>query len=136
MANTFQLEIVTPERQVYAGPVASLVAPASEGYLGIMANHAPIVTDLTIGVIKITLPDGEEVTLATSGGFLEMSQNLCTVLADTAERPSEIDVQEVERQLVITRERIASGHYTEHDLKVMSETVRRAENRLKVARGG
>ena len=86
----FEFQIVTAERQVYSDTADVVVAPGSEGQLGILPNHAPLITRLEPGEL-IVRRGGQEVVLAISGGFLEVLNNKVIVLADTAERADEID---------------------------------------------
>ena len=80
---TFDLEILTPSRTVFTGPVASLVAPGALGYLGVLANHAPLVTTLAPGRIVYRNPQGHATTLQSTGsGLLEVFRNRVTLLAD------------------------------------------------------
>ena len=90
MANNLNLEVVTPQRSLLTEEVSSLVVPATEGYLGIMGNHTPIITGLQSGLIKYR-QDGKSYYLAISSGFMEVSHNKVTILADSAERQGEID---------------------------------------------
>ena len=86
-------------------------APGSEGYLGVLAHHAPLITALRPGRIEVRLVTGETRTFAVSGGFLEVSGNCATVLADTAEAAGEIDRPRAETALQRAEERLrqASG---------------------------
>ncbi len=78
----FQLQIYTQEKKVFEGTVTSLVAPGEEGYLGVLANHAPLVTNLGNG--KLTLRQGDKtIEHAVSGGFLEVHANQAVILADS-----------------------------------------------------
>jgi len=90
--NTFMLEVVTPERIVLSDEVEFLVVPAVEGELGVLRNHAPLVAGLKIGVVRYRGTDGITRHMAVSGGFMEVIDNQAVVLAETAERGSEIDV--------------------------------------------
>lgn len=91
MTKTLSLEVVTPQKSALnIAEIESLVVPASEGYLGILPDHAPIITGLRPGTLKYRM-EGKDNFLAISGGFMEVSQNRITILADTAERPEEID---------------------------------------------
>ena len=83
MAATFTLSILTPERTVFEGPVEYVQVPGTEGYLGVLANHAALVTGLAEGRLTVRKPGGTETTLAVSGGFFEVSHNRATVLADS-----------------------------------------------------
>ena len=87
-----ELEIVTPYRQVLHTQAESIIVPAVEGYLGIMKNYAPLVAGLTAGVLQYGPAHGEKERAAVSGGFVEVTGNKVTVLADTAELAAEIDV--------------------------------------------
>ena len=83
MGKTFTLEILTPRRTVFAGQVSSLVAPGTLGYLGVLANHAPLVTTLESGKVTYRDPAGSLATLQLLGsGFLEVFHNQVTLLAD------------------------------------------------------
>lgn len=94
MAKTLSLEVVTPQRSVLKEEIESIVVPATNGYLGVLPNHAPIIAGLRAGILKYRT-DHRNNYLAISGGFMEVSQNTITVLADTAERPDEIDMARV-----------------------------------------
>ena len=86
------VEIVTPERRVLTEEVDMVIAPASEGTVGILPRHAPLLTALIPGVMVLK-KEGQEENLAVSGGFLQVSHNRVLILADTAEREAEIDEQ-------------------------------------------
>ena len=80
---TFTLEVVTPERIVFTGPVTTVVAPAADGALGILAHHAPLVATLVPGTLVFRDPSGSTTVLRShGGGFLEVFHNRVTVLAD------------------------------------------------------
>ncbi len=86
MAATFHLEIVTPVGSLYSGEVQSVIAPGSEGYLGILAHHAALVTALVPGKLTIRDAAGKTSEHRISGGFLEVSHNNLTVLAEGLEQ--------------------------------------------------
>lgn len=86
------VEVVTPERLVFSEKTDFVVVPGIEGYLGILPLHAPIVSGLQIGVMKV-ITGGKETKLAISGGFMEVSNDKVVILADSAERGDEIDVE-------------------------------------------
>jgi F-type H+-transporting ATPase subunit epsilon len=83
MAGTFQLSILTPERSVFEGVVEYVEAPGSEGYFGVLANHAAMVTGLASGTLKVRDAEGAKQSWQVSGGFFEVSHNKATVLADS-----------------------------------------------------
>ncbi len=82
MATAFHVQILTPEREAYAGEATHLYARGSLGYLGVLAHHAPLLTSLEPGVMSVRRPDGHEEHFVVTGGFLEVSNNRATVLAD------------------------------------------------------
>ena len=126
-----RLEIITAEREVYSDDVDVLVAPGSEGELGILPHHAPLMTALQPGEIRVR-KDGEEVFMAVSSGFLEVMDNKVTILADTAERSDEIDEARVQEALKRAEERIEM-HSSDMDLERAVASLRRSQARLKVA---
>lgn len=89
--SAFLFRLVTPQRLLREEPVQSLQVPGSEGYLGILANHAPLITMLKPGRLDVRDVNGAVQSYAVSGGFLEVSANRATVLADAAESAQEID---------------------------------------------
>jgi F-type H+-transporting ATPase subunit epsilon len=87
---TMHVEVVTAERELYSGEADVVIAPGTEGELGILPRHAALLTTLKVGEMLIRLGGAEE-PLFVSGGFLEVSNNSVIVLAETAERAEEID---------------------------------------------
>ena len=96
MSQKLILSIVTPETQLVAEEVDQVNAPGSEGDLGILYDHAPILTNLRSGQLSYE-KDGETIALVVSGGYLEVSENRVTVLAETGEFLHEIDRERAER---------------------------------------
>ena len=127
-----QLDIVTAERLVTSEEVDVLVAPGMEGELAVLPHHAPLLTVLKPGEIRV-LNDGEESDIAVSGGFMEVMPDKVTILADTAERADEIDEERAEAALKQAQERIASAP-ADMDLERAVASLRRSQARLKVAR--
>jgi F-type H+-transporting ATPase subunit epsilon len=82
VAATFALSVLTPERTVFEGEVEYVEVPGIEGYLGVLAHHAPLVTGLASGALTVRKADGTTEKLAVSGGFFEVGDNRATVLAD------------------------------------------------------
>jgi len=82
MASEFQLSVLTPERTVFEGAVEYVQVPGSEGYLGVLAHHAALVTALAPGDLTLRHLGGREERMQVSGGFFEVSANRATVLAD------------------------------------------------------
>ena len=83
MAATFTLSVLTPERAVFEGDVEYVQVPGSEGYLGVLAHHAALVTGLANGTLTVRKAGGEVETFGVSGGFFVVSNNQATVLADS-----------------------------------------------------
>ena len=91
MAKTFTLEVVTPDRQVFAEPIEFFSIRGAAGELGILPGHIPLFTTLAPGLLTYKLEGGKEGVLTVMGGFLNVSPDKATVLADAAERGEEID---------------------------------------------
>jgi F-type H+-transporting ATPase subunit epsilon len=133
--HTFQLEVVTPDRVVLEEEVTALVAPGIEGYLGVLANHAPMVTELAVGELRYTDTHRHEHRLAVSGGFMQVAGNRTTVLADSAERAEEINTTRAREALDRARQlRAELGPAPDASrLAELDADQKRAENRLKIA---
>lgn len=126
----FRLSVVTPEKVVFEQSARSIIAPGSEGYLGILTNHAPLITALIPG--KLTVTDANDVVqeYALSGGFLEVSNNLVTILADSIEPINNIDVERARRAEQRARERLAHRTDPNIDVTRAESALARALNRL------
>lgn len=127
-----RLDIVTAERNVYSEDVDILVAPGIDGELGILPSHAPLMTALMPGEIRV-VKDSDESYLAVSGGFLEVNNNVVTILADTAEHVEEIDIERAEAAIKRAEERIGSAS-ADLDLERASQALRRSRVRVTVSR--
>jgi F-type H+-transporting ATPase subunit epsilon len=99
MAETFEIEIATPERSLVREQALRAQIPGKQGYLGILPDHAPLIGELGIGVLTFASPGGGKYSLAVHGGYVEVLDNHVRVLADVAEYGSEIDVPRAERAL-------------------------------------
>lgn len=94
-----KLDVVDSEKSIFSGEVDYMVAPGSEGEIGIYPNHTPIITKLKSGVLRLQIPsEVEQIVLAISGGFLEVENNHATVLADIIERSENLDSVRLEEQ--------------------------------------
>ena len=131
MADTFQLEIVTPEKKVVDTPAEEIQIPGKNGYLGILPGHAPLVTELAVGEISYRNA-GSTHYLAVAWGFAEVLPDKVTILAETAERPGEIDVKRAQEAKQRAEERMKSGN-AEVDFGRAEVALQRAETRLDVA---
>ncbi|MBI3475429.1 MAG: F0F1 ATP synthase subunit epsilon [Acidobacteria bacterium] len=131
MADTFQLEIVTPEKLVVNEAVEEAQIPGLGGYLGILPGHAPLITELAVGVITYRA-QGVTKSLSVAWGFAEVLPEKVTMLAETAERPEDIDV--VRAQKAKDRaEQFLKGTDPQVDYDRAQDALQRAETRLKVA---
>jgi F-type H+-transporting ATPase subunit epsilon len=128
----FTVEIVTPVRVVFKGQVSSFSAPGVEGGFQILAGHAPFMSAIGIGPVTIKSLEGTDTSYATSGGFVEVRNNTVTLLAETAERADEIDVNRAEASRDRARERIES-YKLDTDIDRARGSMARALNRLRVA---
>ena len=126
-----KLDIVTAERVVFSQEVDSVVAPGIEGELGILPHHAPLLTALKTGELRIK-SNGDVTHMAIGGGFLEVMPDKVVVLADTAERAEEIDVARAAEAKRRAEQRLAETT-TEIDLARAEAALSRALLRLKVA---
>jgi F-type H+-transporting ATPase subunit epsilon len=131
MAESFQLEIVTPEKLVAKEAVEEAQIPGLDGYLGILPGHAPLITELGVGVITYRA-GGTTKTLSVAWGFAEVLQDQVTILAETVERPDEIDVARAQ-QAKERAERLLKSNDPELDYDRAQHDLQRAETRLKVA---
>ena len=98
MADTFELELVTPERQLLKEQVEEAQIPGKEGYLGVLPGHAPLLTELGTGYMHYTV-GGRKRYLSIHGGFAEVLPDRVRILADACERAEEIDVERARRAL-------------------------------------
>ena len=131
---TMRLEIITAERVVYSDDVEALVAPGTEGDLGILPHHAALMTMLQPGELMVR-KDGEETFLAVTGGFLEVMENRISILADAAERSEEIDEERAQEAMEQARERIAMRS-ADVDLEQALSQLRRANGEVCRWQGG
>ena len=131
MPDTFQLEIVTPEKLVVKEAVEEAQIPGLNGYLGILPGHAPLITELGVGVITYR-SGGTTKTLSVAWGFAEVLQDKVTILAETVERPDEIDVARAQ-QAKERAEQLLKSNDPELDYDRAQDDLKRAETRLKVA---
>jgi F-type H+-transporting ATPase subunit epsilon len=132
MASTFQLEIVTPSRLLVKDAAEEAQIPGLSGYLGILPGHAPLITELAVGVITYK-SNGAAHTLSVAWGFAEVLPDKVTILAEAAERPQEIDVARAEKAKARAEDRLKSSS-TDVDYDRAEDALQRAETRLNVAK--
>ena len=136
MSGILQLEIVTPEKKVVETSAEEVQIPGKNGYLGILPGHAPLITELAVGEITFREDSGSssnEQRLAVAWGFAEVLPNKVTILAETAERPSEIDVERARKAKERAEKLLTSGD-PNVDVERALDALHRAETRLEVAK--
>ena len=119
MAGELRVELVAADRRVWSGEATIVITRTTEGDIGIMPGHAPLLGLLVTGPVTIRTQSGEEVIAAVHGGFLSVAEDVGTILAEVAELSDEIDVKRAEAALAEAADD--------------TEAVRRAETRLRVA---
>jgi F-type H+-transporting ATPase subunit epsilon len=127
----FKLSVVTPVKVFYEEEVNSLVAPGQVGYLGVLSNHAPLITALKPGLLTIKDHLDTEIELAISGGFLEVSNNQAMILADAIEYVAEIDIQRAQDAQERAENRVSGTTSDENvDFERSQKALARADNRV------
>lgn len=130
----FRLSIVTPEKVFYDGDIVSLVVPGTEGYLGVLSNHAPLITALKTGRIEFRNTKEEVSILSVTNGFLEVSANTASLLCDAAEYAADIDVERAESALKRAEARKKDYENGNKVININEEklAIERAKNRIKI----
>lgn len=128
----FELEIVTPRKIAFSGQVESFSAPGVLGGFQVLHSHAPLLSNLRVGEVKVLDVEGKETRYATSGGFVEVRNNKVVMLAETAERSDEIDVERAKAAAERAKQRLA-GNKGAVDADRARLALQRALNRLKVS---
>ena len=129
---SFNLEVVTPRKVVFKGEVMSFSAPGVLGGFQVLYNHAPLLSALQAGEVKFTSADGAQGRYATSGGFVEVKENHVVMLAETAERSDEIDVERAKTAQERARKRLEEKK-PDIDFERVRTALARAMNRLRIA---
>jgi F-type H+-transporting ATPase subunit epsilon len=120
-------EIVSQDRMVFEGDADMVVLPGSAGEMGILPNHAPLLTTLKYGILKVRFRDEEQV-FAVAGGVAEVQPDIVTVLADTAENVAEIDVARAEAARRRAEEMLKAGPPPDTDAYLAMEAALRRSN--------
>ena len=133
MADVFDIEIATPERLLAREKAIRAQIPAKEGYIGVLPDHAPLLSELGIGAMTYTTPDDHRFSLAIRGGFLEINNNVVRVLTDIGEKAHEIDVAQAEKDLKQAQDAMVNPALS-MDIAAALIAVRHAEARIEAAR--
>jgi F-type H+-transporting ATPase subunit epsilon len=131
LADSFQLEIVTPEKLVVKDTAVEVQIPGRNGYIGVLPGHAPLITELGAGEISYRA-GGQLHRFSLAWGFAEILPDRVTVLAETVESADEIDVSRAQQSLTKAEESLKSAQ-TEEDCSKATGKIRRAQARIEVA---
>lgn len=129
---TLHVTIVTAQNTIFDGEADMVIAPGSEGQLGILPRHAPLLTTLQLGELRVR-EHGVDEGIFVAGGFLEVNNNVVTILADDAERAAEIDEEHAEQARRRAQETLAHPNLTADVEASAAAELERAVGRLKVA---
>lgn len=129
---TFKLEILTPQKNVFSGEVESFTAPGESGSFQVLRNHAPLLSSIVVGEVRLVDQSGNEFVYSTSGGFVEVNHNKASFLADTLEKKEEINVERARQAKERAEERMRKNEPGTDIVRARAALVR-AVNRLKVA---
>ncbi|MFA6233778.1 MAG: F0F1 ATP synthase subunit epsilon [Bacteroidota bacterium] len=133
MAHLFDLEIVTPQKKEFSGKVESVTCPGEQGRFQVLFNHAPFLSTLDVGLVKVVDEQGAVLLYAIGGGVAQVFHNSMHVLADSAERSDLIDVARARRAQERAELRLRN-HTEDMDEERARAALMRAINRLKVSR--
>jgi F-type H+-transporting ATPase subunit epsilon len=127
-----QLEIVTPEKLAFTDEVDSVVLPGSEGELGVLPHHAPLISTLGAGELRLR-KGGQEESFAIVGGFLQVLPDKVVVMAETADMASEIDLEKAHEARRQAEQALESGYVEGADLSAARAALQAALIRIRVA---
>ena len=127
----FQVHILAADQTFYEGPCLSLTIPASDGELGILANHSPMIAAVKPGTLRYQIPGEEPRLAAISPGIVKVEKNDVLVLVDSVERPEEIDAARARREADEAREAMLQKK-SRQEYQLAQATLARAMNRLRV----
>ncbi len=117
MAETFWVEVVAADRVVWEGDAVSVIARTTEGDIGIMAHHQPLLAPLVPSSAEITTPDGKREVIAVEGGFLSMTLTRCAIIAPFAQLAREVTLSEAEAELRAAQKKLDAGDTSEENMR-------------------
>ena len=132
---SFQVHILAADQTFYEGPCVSLTIPASDGELGILANHSPMIAAVKPGTLRYQVPGEEPRLAAISPGMMKVEKDDVLVLVDSAERPEDIDAVRAQREADEAREALLQKR-SRQEHQIAQATLARALNRLRVKNMG
>jgi F-type H+-transporting ATPase subunit epsilon len=117
MAEAMQVEVVSADRVVWSGESNNVIAKTTDGEIGILPGHAPVLAVLQPSAVVIFCPDGKREVVAVDGGFVSVSQGRVSILSEYAELADEVSVSQAEHELADAQQRLDSGDGSEDDRK-------------------
>ena len=133
MAMTMHCDVVSAEEEIFSGRVTMVVATGTLGELGIMPGHAPLLTGIKAGPVRLMFDNGEEETIFASGGFLEVQPGVCTILADTAVRADDLD-EAAATEAMAAAEKAMQDQTSDFEYSVAAAQLAEAAAQLRVLR--
>lgn len=133
MSKQFKLSVVAPDRTVFEDMVQSAIVPGENGYMGVLSDHEPSIVALKTGIVEFIDSSNQSHYVSISGGFLEVGGSSAIILANTAEKSSDIDISRAERALEEAR-RALRGEDTTVTSQQATEELERAMARIKTAK--
>jgi F-type H+-transporting ATPase subunit epsilon len=133
MADNIHLEVVTPEKSVVSDEAKIVMAPGELGEFGVLIGHTPFMTALKVGTVRYEDTDGAERFIFVSGGFAEALPDRVTILADSAERRGDIDLERAKAAMERAESRLATTGDTDVDYTRARAALARAINRVRLA---
>jgi F-type H+-transporting ATPase subunit epsilon len=128
------LEIVTPEKKVFDEAVDSVTIPTTNGEIGVLPNHAPLISTLKPGILTVSTRGASE-RMAIAGGFVEVSANKVSILADSAEKADEVNVEAARAEREAAERILGAWSGTEEAFEIERERLEKAQARLALASG-
>ena len=132
MSKTFQLEVVAPDKVVYRGMVKSISAAGTEGSFGVLAGHAPFITELQTNILTVVDAENKTLRFALDGGFLEVIANKAILLADCSVKEGEVDVEKARLEKAEAEKAVLQGGSAAEKEKARA-SLKRADTWLKLA---
>ena len=118
MAESFNFELVSPERLLVSADVVSVVVPGTDGEMTVMPNHAPVMSTVRAGVVTLTLADGKEDKYVVFGGFADILPTGCTLLAESAVHMDDLNKDDLEARIEAAKAELADADQHEHRSKI------------------
>jgi len=132
MPKTFKFEVVTPEKVFYSDDVELIVFNRSDGEMGVMEGHEPMVVAMDIGELKI-VKEGKTLIAAVADGFVEITATGVTAIVDSAEWPEDIDIERANKAMKLAEDRLKENQDNKKMEALLKASIHRARNRIKIA---